>query len=87
MSMRIRTAMAPAADAGPMGGAGMIVEADETEISFSRKTKKTAARQSKTNRKRFVALVERGGRVRSKVPHGRRRLDCQAGRKGRQREP
>jgi transposase-like protein len=70
MAMRLRTAMATAADAGPMGGAGVIVEADETEISFSRKTKKTPERASKTDRKRFVALVERGGRVRSKVITG-----------------
>ena len=70
MAHRIRMAMAPAADAGPIGGAGVVVEADETEISYSRKTKKTAARTRTKDRKRFVALVERGGKVRSKVITG-----------------
>jgi transposase-like protein len=40
---RIREAMLPAND-GLIGGPDMIVEADETEISFSRKTKKTPDR-------------------------------------------
>ncbi|HTT83576.1 MAG TPA: IS1595 family transposase [Rhizomicrobium sp.] len=67
---RIREAMAPATNAAALGGEGMIVESDETEISYSRKTKKTPARARTQDRKRFVSLVERGGRVRSKVITG-----------------
>src|SRR5436190_24036560 len=37
---RIRHTMAPAADAGPLGGSGVTVEADESEIAPSRKTKR-----------------------------------------------
>jgi transposase-like protein len=62
MAMRIREAMAQAADAGRMGGPGMIVESDETEISPSRKSRK----RPRSKNKRFVSLVERGGRVRSR---------------------
>ena len=71
MAHRIRLAMEPGATAAPIGGAGVVVEADETEISFSRKTKKTPERTTRANRKRFVALVERNGRVRSKVITGK----------------
>jgi transposase-like protein len=39
---RIRHAMAPAADAGQIGGAGKSVEADETYLSKSPKTRKPA---------------------------------------------
>src|SRR5215471_17077830 len=39
---RIRFAMAPNGDIGPLGGAGKIVEADETELAHSRKTKRPA---------------------------------------------
>jgi transposase-like protein len=37
---RIRLAMSPALDAGPLGGSGKTVEADETELAKSRKTKR-----------------------------------------------
>jgi transposase-like protein len=62
MAHRIREAMAPTADAGPMGGEGKIVETDETEISPSRKSR---PRKRSLNMK-IVSLVERGGRVRSR---------------------
>jgi hypothetical protein len=62
LAMRIREAMAPAADAGRMGGPGKIVESDETELSRSRKSR----RKPRSENKKFVALVERGGRVRSR---------------------
>lgn len=39
---RIRLAMAPGGDAGPLGGAGKTVEADKTELSKSRKTNRPA---------------------------------------------
>ena len=74
MAHRIREAMAPAADAGPVGGPGKIVEADETEISPSRKSK-VENRAKRSTRKRFVALVERDGQVRSAVIDGRNMYD------------
>jgi len=66
MAHRIREAMAPAASVGPLGGKGRVIEADETELSPSRKSK----RRSRDKNKRFVALVERGGHVRSVVIDG-----------------
>ncbi|MFL6688586.1 MAG: IS1595 family transposase [Alphaproteobacteria bacterium] len=66
MAMRIREAMAPLEGNAPIGGKGRIVEADETELSPSRKSK----RRSRAKNKRFVALVERDGSVRSVVIDG-----------------
>jgi transposase-like protein len=66
MSHRIREAMAPAKNVGPLGGAGKVLEADETEISPSRKSRP----RPRTKNLKFVSLVERGGRVRSKVITG-----------------
>src|SRR5580698_3993727 len=67
MAHRIREAMAPAAGSEPpLGGDGFVVAADDTEISPSRKTRVKGGRARAKN-KRFVALVERDGRVRSKV--------------------
>jgi hypothetical protein len=63
---RIRMAMDPGA-ANPMGGAGMTVEADETELSKSRKTKRPIGFRRKTHNPRVFSLVERGGNVRSLV--------------------
>jgi transposase-like protein len=63
---RIRHAMAPAADAGPLGGSGVTVEADETEIAPSRKTKRKPGHRRSDNPAVF-ALVERGGNIRSKI--------------------
>src|SRR3954447_18790708 len=42
LTMRIRHAMAPGGVLEPLGGAGKIVEADETELARSRKTKRPA---------------------------------------------
>ncbi|MBV9570562.1 MAG: IS1595 family transposase [Alphaproteobacteria bacterium] len=66
MSHRIRETWVPASGSGPLGGEGKIVEADETEISPSRKSRP----RKRSQNKKFVALVERGGRVRSKVITG-----------------
>jgi transposase-like protein len=66
MAHRIREAMAPASH-DKLGGEGKVVEADETELAPSRKTRKPKAR---ANNKKFVSLVERGGRVRSKMLTG-----------------
>jgi transposase-like protein len=66
MGHRIRLAMAPATDAGPLGGTGITVEADETYLSKSPKTRKPAgiALNAKPAPQVF-ALVERGGNIRS----------------------
>lgn len=65
---RIREAMNPAAPGGqtpgPLGGEGKTVEADETYLAKSRKTKRTEADGPYPTR-RVLALVERGGNVRS----------------------
>ena len=63
MSHRIREAMAPAAGSEPpMGGDGFVVEADETEIAPSRKSRP----RPRAKNLKFVSLVERDGTVRSK---------------------
>jgi transposase-like protein len=60
---RIRHAMGPGA-VGPLGGEGMTVEADETEITRSRKSKRITGHRRRDNVKVF-SLVERGGAIRS----------------------
>ncbi|MEA2978091.1 MAG: hypothetical protein QOF19_3611 [Alphaproteobacteria bacterium] len=60
---RIRFAMDPGPNAGPLGGAGMTVEADETYLTNSPKTKRGPGR--KRPHTRVVSLVERGGNIRS----------------------
>jgi transposase-like protein len=62
---RIRFAMAPGGDLEPLGGAGKIVEADETELARSRKTKRPANFRRKTHNPIVMSLVERGGDIRS----------------------
>jgi transposase-like protein len=62
---RIRFAMAPGGDIGPLGGAGKVVEADETELARSRKTKRPADFRRKTHNPIVLSLVERGGDIRS----------------------
>lgn len=64
MGHRIRLAMAPGADAGPLGGEGMTVEADETYLAKSPKTRKTGAKHAR-NEMKVLSLVERGGKIRS----------------------
>src|ERR1039457_215579 len=64
MGHRIRFAMAPAADVGPVGGEGITVEADETYLSKSPKTRKTAEKHAKPD-VAVLSLVERGGAIRS----------------------
>jgi transposase-like protein len=61
---RIRAAMTPLAGTGPLGGAGKTVEADETELAKSRKTKRPAGHRRSDN-PRVLSLVERGGNIRS----------------------
>lgn len=62
---RIRFAMAPNGDAGPLGGSGKIIEADETALTNSRKTKRGPGR--KRPHAIVLSLVERGGNTRSVV--------------------
>jgi transposase-like protein len=64
MGHRIRLAMAPASNAGPMGGAGKTVEADETYLSKSPKSRKTGPLHAKPD-VAVLSLVERGGAIRS----------------------
>jgi transposase-like protein len=62
MSHRIRETWVPTAGDDPLGGEGKIVESDETEISLSRKSRP----RPRAKNLKFVSLVERGGRVRSR---------------------
>ena len=66
MSHRIREAMKEAGIAPLLGGAGRVVEADETEIAPSRKTA-APDRVKRGNNRRIASLVERGGTVRSRM--------------------
>jgi transposase-like protein len=61
---RIRHAMAPAPSRGPLGGAGKTVEADETMLTKSRKTRKPSGHRIGDNIV-VMSLVERGGPLRS----------------------
>jgi transposase-like protein len=63
MAHRIREAMAPVAgQEPPLGGDGFVVEADETELSPSRKSRPRA----RAKNLKFLSLVERDGKVRSR---------------------
>src|SRR6266480_4194584 len=73
MSHRIREAMRDAGTLGPLGGEGKIVEADETyhgkteqpTVSPQRKGRPYKTNRGPRNKRPIVALVERGGRVRT----------------------
>jgi len=68
MAHRVREAMGPVnGQEPPLGGDGFVVEADETEIAPSRKTRP----RPRGKNLKFVALVERDGRVRSKKLTGK----------------
>ncbi|WP_438275805.1 IS1595 family transposase [Nitrobacter sp.] len=62
---RIRHAMAPGGDVGPLGGAGKTVVADETELARSKKTRRSENFRRKTHNPIVVSLVERDGAIRS----------------------
>jgi transposase-like protein len=62
---RIRHAMAPGGELERLGGAGKVVEADETELARSRKTKRPIGFRRKTHNPIVMSLVERGGDIRS----------------------
>ena len=67
MAHRIREAMAPAVDAkaDPMGGEGKIVEMDETYVGNKPGRKLKGKGHAGNTKHTVVALVERGGAVRS----------------------
>jgi len=71
---RIRLAMTPDGKIGPLGGAGKTVEADETELARSRKTKRPANFKRSTHNPIVVSLVERGGDIRSTMLDHRRAM-------------
>ena len=48
-----------------MRGAGKTVEADETELARSRKTKRPAGFRRSTHNVKLLSLAERGGNIRS----------------------
>lgn len=60
MAHRIREAMTPA-KSEPLGGEGKTVEADETELSPSHKSR----RRPRSKNLKVMSLVERGGKIRS----------------------
>ncbi len=62
---RIREAMAPGADAGPLGGRGKVVEADETYIGTADGKRGKKAWGGMGHKMNIVSLVERGGEIRS----------------------
>jgi transposase-like protein len=63
MTHRIREAMTDGS-LGPIGGEGKTVEADETFLSKSTKTRKRTAKNAKSG-VTVLSLVERGGPIRS----------------------
>jgi transposase-like protein len=67
MGHRIREAMRTGSLAAPMGGEGSIVEADETFIGKKDGTVKPKGARGYAHKQAALALVERGGDVRSFV--------------------
>jgi transposase-like protein len=67
MAHRIREAMAPAAGSAPLGGAGKVVEADETYIGKKDgpKGRKAEGAGGFAHKRAVLSLVERGGKIRS----------------------
>lgn len=75
MTHRIREAMRDGGFTGPLGGEGEIVEADETYYGPTEKPRVSPQRKGRpvtkkgkggpANKRRIVALVERGGNVRT----------------------
>ncbi len=65
MAHRIRKAMEPATGTPPIGGEDKVVEADEMFIGNKAATKKHAGAGGYGHKRVILALVERGGPVRS----------------------
>ena len=60
---RIREAMAPGSDVGPLGGPGKTIEADDMEMGRSPKTRRRP--DGRKSNVKVLSLVERGGNQRS----------------------
>ncbi len=65
MMHRLREAVAPAGGEGPLGGAGKVVEADETFIGKKEGKRKADGASGYAHKRAVLSLVERGGRIRS----------------------
>jgi transposase-like protein len=65
MAHRIRKAMEPAENAPPMGGEGKTVEADEMFIGQKAGKRKAPGSGGYAHKRAILALVERGGHIRS----------------------
>ena len=65
MSHRIREAMTPKAGYDPLGGAGKIVEADETYLLKQSGKRKAPGAGGYAHKMKVLTLVERGGKIRS----------------------
>ena len=66
MAHRIREAMKPAeGSAPPLGGAGKIVEADETYVGKKDGKRKAPGAGGMAHKRTVLSLVERGGKIRS----------------------
>jgi transposase-like protein len=66
MAHRIREGMRDS-DPTPMGGAGKVIEADETYMTAKTKRANRSKKPGGKNKGKVVSLVERGGRARSFV--------------------
>lgn len=66
MGHRIRLAMGPSADASPIGGAGKVVEADETYLLKADGKRKHPGAGGYGHKMKVLSLTERGGNIRSK---------------------
>jgi|SRR5579885_89100 len=64
MAHRVREMMSDSSGTGPLGSGGAIVEADETFITRSPKTRRTKDAPPRETRQ-VLSLVERGGPIRS----------------------
>lgn len=67
LTHRIREAMTPAKGDAPIGGEGKVVEADETFLTNSPKTRKHRQAGGYQHKIGVLSLVERGGKQRSVV--------------------
>jgi transposase-like protein len=65
MAHRIREGMRELNPTGPLGGQGKTVEVDETYVGGKERNKRLRIRGGQTGKEIALALVERGGKVRS----------------------